>query len=330
VFLGVLALVTIGITASARVQVVLTALELAAMALVGVVAILHARAAPAAVFSWDWFSPTAFGSLNAFTAGMLVAIFYFLGWDVSANLAEETADAKRASGFGGVAGVLVIFLLFLLMQVSVQMSLSPEAIQDNSANVLSALGHVAFPGRWSAIATIAVLVSAIATLETQLLQCTRLLFSMARDGVISAPMGRLHPKFQTPWLAGFVVGGVTLLLFIASATAPSITQLMSELISSIGVQAAFYYACAAFACFWYYRKAMLSDWRMLAFAGFVPLASGLFVSAVGLFQLQQLGWRISAMSVGAVLIGFAPLFYYRKLYRSRFYADPPECFSPER
>jgi amino acid transporter len=148
---------------------------------------------------------------------------------------------------------------------------------------------------------------------------------MARDGVVGEPMGRLHPRFQTPWLAGFAIAGVSLLLFAVSTTVPSINQLMSELIAAIGIQVSFYYATAAFACAWYYRKPMFTDWRLLAFAGIIPLASGLFVASVGLCQLPQRGWRVSTISIGTILIGLLPLWYYRRLYRSPFYTDPPEC-----
>ncbi len=97
-FLGVLALVTCGITATAKVQVVLTLLELGALILVSGLAIWNARAAPAETFSWDWFFPSAFGTFNSFCAGMLITIFYYFGWDVASNLAEETANAKKAAG----------------------------------------------------------------------------------------------------------------------------------------------------------------------------------------------------------------------------------------
>lgn len=323
-FLAVLALVTCGITATAKVQIVLALLEIGALILVGGLAIWNSRLAPAAAFSWDWFFPSAFGTFDSFTAGMLVTVFYFFGWDVSSNLAEETANAKTAAGLGGIVGVLVIVALFLMAQVAVQMALTPGQIQANAANLLPALGHVALGSPWSAIAVVAVMVSAVATLQTQLLQCTRVLFSMARDGVIGEPMGWLHPRFQTPWLAGFAVASVSLLLLAASATVPSVNQLMSDLINAIGVQVSFYYALAGLACVWYYRKVLFSGWRVLVFAGIVPLCSALFVASVGLYELPQLGFRVSVMSIGTILIGIVPLYYYRRRYNSRFYTGPLE------
>lgn len=326
-FLGVLALVTVGITATAKVQVMMTLLELGALLLVGFLAIWNVHTAPVSSFSWSWFLPQSFGTFQSFSAGMLVAVFYYFGWDVSSNLAEETADAERTAGLGGIAGVLVIFLVFILIQVAVQMALTPAQVQANSANLLPALGHVALPSPWSAIAVLAVMVSAVATLETQLLQCTRLLYSMARDRVIGETMGHLHPRFQTPWLAGFAVAGVSLLLFAASATVPTMNILMSDLINAIGVQVSFYYSIAGIACAWYYRKVLFTDWRVLVFAGIIPLGSALFVGYVGIYQLPQLGWQVSAISLGTIAIGVIPLVYYRRRYRSSFYTDPAEAAS---
>jgi amino acid transporter len=141
---------------------------------------------------------------QSLSLGILVAVFFYFGWDVSSNLAdnlaEETADAKTTSGLGGIFGVSAIFGLFLLAQVAIQMTLTPDEIHANSANLLPMLGRVALPGSCGAVAILTVLISAIATIETQFLQCTRLLFSMARGGVIGEALGRLHPRLQTPGL----------------------------------------------------------------------------------------------------------------------------------
>ncbi|HTV32976.1 MAG TPA: APC family permease [Methylocella sp.] len=327
-FLGVLAVVTCGITATAKMQVVLTLLEVGAVAFVCGSAILAARAAPAAAFSWDWFSPTAFGTFGAFSAGMLVAVFYYCGWDVSANLAEETVNAHSSAGHAGVAGVTVIFILFLLAQVAIQMALTPEQIQANAANLLPALGHLTLGAPWSAVAVLAVMVSSVATIQTQLVQCSRLLFAMARDRVIGPTMGHLHPRFQTPWLAGFAVASVSMPLFITSAMVPAVNELMSELIEAIGIQASFYYVLVALACVFYYRNVLLADWRLFILAGFMPLLSALFVTGVMIYELPQLGWQVTSLSLGTISIGLVPLLYYRRLYKSRFYTDPREAAPP--
>ncbi len=320
-FLAVLSVVTAGITVSTKAQIALTLLEIAAVILVCGAAIWNARHAPAAPFSITWFSPTGFGSFQAFSAGMLVALFYYFGWDVSANLAEETAKAGRSAGLACILGVAVVIVLFLLAQVAAQFALSQNSMEANSGSLLPALGAAALPAPWSAVAVLAVLASTIATIETQLLQCTRLLFSMARDRVIGETMGRLHPRFQTPWLAGFAVGAITLVLFAASAAFPSIGALMTSLINAIGVQVACYYALAGFACAWHFRKTGHRAGRTRLYAVVVPLLSALFVAGVGIYQLPFLGWRVASLSIGTILIGIVPYLYYRWRYRTHLPAE---------
>jgi amino acid transporter len=210
--------------------------------------------------------------------------------------------------------------LFLLAQVAAQFALPPRDIEANSGSLLPALGAAALPAPWSAIAVLAILVSTLATIETQLVQCTRLLFSMARDRMIGEAMGRLHPRFQTPWLAGFAVTGVTLFLFAASATFPSVGALMTGLINAIGVQVACYYALAGLACAWHFRKAAHRGTRSPVYSVFIPLFSAVFVAGIGIYQLPFLGWRLASLSIGTILIGIVPYLYYRRRYRGHFSA----------
>lgn len=323
-FLGVVSVVTAGITVSTRTQIALTVFEIAAVILVCGAAIWNARNAPAAPFSLGWFSPTGFPSFQAFSAGMLVALFYYFGWDVSANLAEETAKADWSAGLACIFGVAAVVAMFLLAQVAAQVALSPSDIEAHSGSLLPALGAAALPAPWSAIAVLAILVSTVATIETQLLQCTRLLFSMARDRVIGESMGNLHPRYQTPWLAGIAVAGVTLCLFAASAAFPSAGALMTSLINAIGVQVACYYALAGFACAWHFRKAEHRGTRSRVYAVIIPLLSALFVAGIGIYQLPFLGWRVASLSIGTILIGVVPYFFYRWRYRGYFLArDDP-------
>jgi amino acid transporter len=217
--------------------------------------------------------------------------------------------------------VLVVVAMFLLAQVAAQVALTRSDIEAHGSNLFPALGAAALPAPWSAIAVLAILVSTIATIETQLLQATRLLFSMARDRVIGESMGKLHPRFHTPWLAGFAVAGVTLLLFAGSATLPSNSALMTSLINAIGVQVACYYALAGIACAWHFRKVMHTGWKTRIFAVAVPLTSALFVGCIGIYQLPNSDWRLAAVAIGSILIGVGPYCYYRWRYRARFPAQ---------
>jgi amino acid transporter len=323
-FLAVASLTILGVSLAASVQRIMTTIEVVALLALAIGALIKFSTSPVIPFSWSWFSPTAFGDFQTFVAGMLVAMFYYFGWDVSSNVAEESQDTNDAPGSSGVLGMIGIFALFLIMQVVIQMGLTPEAIEKNSASLLPALGDAIFPRPWGSIAILAVLLSTVGTIGTQLTQCARTLFSMGRDRVIHAKFEEIHPQFQTPWLAGLVITVLALFLMILSSTSESIGAVMSSLISSIGVMVSFYYSMTGFACAWYYRKTMRQSPKNFLIQGIWSVGSAIVLLAVGVLQLPQLGWEVSLFTVGAIAVGLIPMFYFRQKYNSSFYNEPAE------
>ena len=327
-FVAVATLTIVGISVATKFQRVMTAIEVISLLVLAIGAFIKFSAHPINPFSWAWFSPTAFGNFQTFIAGMLVAMFYYFGWDVSSNVAEESENANSVPGSSGVLGMIGIFALFLLLQVAIQMGLTPDQVEKNSAALLPALGDAILPRPWGSIAVLAVLVSTIGTIETQLTQCARTLFSMGRDRVIHEKFEEIHPRFQTPWLSSLVITVLALFLMILSSSSDSISAVMASLISSIGVMVSFYYGMTGLACAWYYRRVLRRNWKILWIRGIYPIASAIFLLIVGLVQLPQLGWSVSLLTIGAIAIGLLPMLYFRAKYGSAFYSDPPESQNP--
>jgi amino acid transporter len=328
-FIAVATMTILGVSLAASVQRLMTTIEVISLLALAIGALVKFSANPIAPFSWAWFSPTTFGDFQTFLAGLLVAMFYYFGWDVSSNVAEETENANDAPGSSGVLGMIGIFALFLILQVSVQMGLSPADIEQNSASLLPALGNAIFPAPWGSIAVLAVLLSTVGTIGTQLTQCARTLFSMGRDRVIHTKFADIHPHFQTPWLAGLVITVLALFLMILSSSSESIGGLMSNLISSIGVMVAFYYGMTGLACTWYYRKTLRRNAKDFWIQGVWSTGSAIVLLIVGILQLPQLGWEVSLATVSAIAAGLIPMFYFRAKYGSSFYSDPAEYHDPQ-
>lgn len=322
--IAIASLTVVGVSLTAQFQRIMTAIEGVSLLALAIGALVKFSAAPVQPFTLEWFAPTAFDGFSAFIAGMTIAMFYYFGWDVSSNVAEEAQDANATPGKSGVLGMIGIVILFLLMQVVAQMGLTPQVMEQNSASLLPALGDAIFPRPWGGIAILAVLVSTIGTMETQLTQCSRLLFSMGRDRVISRRFEQIHPRFQTPWLASLVITVLALLLLILSSSSESIGGIMTSLISAIGVMVAFYYAMAGFACTWYYRKTLRQTAATFWVQGVWSTGSAIMLLAIAILQLPTLGWSVSLLTIGAIAIGIVPMMYYRFKYRSSFYGEPPE------
>src|SRR3954452_12941029 len=172
-FLLMVGLVMAGVTVTARAQWIMTGLEVALLLVFAIIGVTRLSDGAGADFSWSWFGFHNFGGISGFAAWALVAAFYFWGWDVTANLNEETEGRGRKAGFGGLVGVLLVFALFEIFTVLTNMLLTPKEIDGNAANVLVRLGDIALPGGGGKILIIAVMLSTIATLETTLIQVSR-------------------------------------------------------------------------------------------------------------------------------------------------------------
>jgi amino acid transporter len=323
-FVAIATMTMLGIKLTARVQQVRTVIETIALVCLAIGALIKFSANPVNPFSWNWFSPMAFGNGATFMAGMLVAVFYYFGWDVSSNVAEETKNSKDVPGNGGLMGMLGIVVLFLLLQVGIQMGLSGEVVEKNAAALLPALGDAVFPAPWGRMALLAVLLSTVGTLETQITQTARLLFSMGRDRVIHPMFEEIHPQFKTPWLANWVVTLLGLFLMILSSTSESIGALMQHLISAIGVMVSVYYGLSGLACAWYYRKTLGRTRQTLFTQGIWPVASAVFLLILAVVQLPQLGLTVALYTLGSIALGVIPMLYFRYRYNSSFYHLPAE------
>jgi amino acid transporter len=327
-FVAVATLTILGVHLAASFQKVMTAIEAIALLVLAIAALLKFSAAPQNPFSLNWFSPFAFGDLSTFMAGMLVAVFYFFGWDVSSNVAEETENSNAAPGNSGIIGMIGIVILFLLIQVTVQMGMTTEMVEKNGANLLAAFGDLVLPRPWGQIALLAVLLSTVGTIDTQMTQCARTLFSMGRSRVIHEKFAEIHPRFQTPWLASLVITVLALFLLILSSSSESIGAVMSSLISAIGVMVCFYYGMTGLACAYYYRKVLRSNRQNFWLKGVWPVSSAIFLLILAAMQIPSLGWSVSLFTLGAIAIGCLPMIYYRFKYRSSFYFEPCEWYNP--
>ncbi|MGZ4623334.1 MAG: APC family permease, partial [Blastococcus sp.] len=162
-FLLRVGLVIAGVTVTAKAQWIMTGIEVTLLVLFGVLAFAHGAGA-GSHFSWSWFGFGGFGGISGFAGGALVAAFYFWGWDVTANLNEETEGGGRKAGLGGLIGVVLVFLLFEVFTIATNVLLTPKEIDSNAGNVLARLGEVVWPGAGGKVLIVAVMLSTIATL----------------------------------------------------------------------------------------------------------------------------------------------------------------------
>ncbi|WP_062643439.1 APC family permease [Streptomyces maremycinicus] len=310
-FLVMLAVVLGGARLTVRAQLVMSGVELAILALFAVLAVFHTDNALS--FDRSWLGFGHFDGVSGFASGALVAAFYYWGWDVSSNLSEETRDSRRTTGLAGLIGVGIVFLLFEVFTIAVNVVLGSRRVQDEGANVLAALGEEVWPGWGGKMLVVAVLLSTVATLETTLIQVTRSLFAMGRDRTMPSALGRVHRTWNTPWVAVVVVGVVALVLFVASNALGSVGDILADAISAIGLQIAVYYGLAGLAAVVAYRRTLLRSPSDFVLGGLWPLFGAVFMFWIFVESLGELAPAAVAIGIGGLAAGLVPmLWYWRK------------------
>jgi amino acid transporter len=307
-FLVMLGVVLGGARLTARAQLLMSGVELAILLLFAVLALFHTGNASA--FDWSWLGFGHFDGVSGFASGALIAAFYYWGWDVTSNLSEETRNSRRTTGLAGLIGVGIVFLLFEVFTIAVNVILSSKQIEADDANVLAVLGDEVWPGWGGKLLIVAVMLSTVATLETTLIQVTRSLFAMGRDRTMPSALGRVHRSWNTPWVAITVVGAVALVMFIASNALGSVGEILADAISAIGLQIAVYYGLAGLAVVVAYRKMLLRSAADFLFGGLWPLFGALFMFWILIESLGELSGTAVAIGIGGLAVGLVPMLWY--------------------
>ena len=310
-FLLMVAAVAAGVTVTVSVQIVMSCIEIALLIVFAVLAIFHAH--HVTTFSWHWFSPSVFHDKGSrgFVAGALLATFYFWGWDVTANLNEETKNARKTTGQGGLIGAVVVFLLFEVFTVATNLVLTPAQLQNsnNAADILQVLGQAVWRGTGGKLIVVAVLLSTVATLETTLIQVTRTMFTMGRDRTLPTALGHVHKVRKTPVVATFVVAALSVALFVGSNYVGSISTILTDGYNAIGLQICIYYGLAALSVVILYRRQLFKSVGNFIFMGLWPLLGALFMGYIFVKVIPGLNTTTLVVGLGAMGIGLIPLGY---------------------
>ena len=157
---------------------------------------------------------------------------------------------------------------------------------------------------------IAVLLSTIATLETNLIQVTRSLFSMGRARTLPGRFGRLHPTWKTPAFATAVVASISLTLFVVSNFVGSVDTVLSDAINAIGLQVAVYYGLAGLAAVVGFRRLLFTSVSNFVFMGLFPLLGACFMFWIFGESIPNSSAVVDCTGLGALAVGVIPLIHY--------------------
>ena len=268
-------IVVIGIELSARTQVGLLAAEVITLALFAVVALVKVYsgdAGPGAVDpSLSWFNPFSL-SPSEISAGMLLAVFIYWGWDTTATVNEETEDSSEAPGKATVISTLILLGIYVVVAVAAQAYGGIDGLIAEPEDVLSHLGGEVFGSPLDKILIIAVLTSAAASTQTTILPTARTTLSMARAHAMPGSLGKVHPRFLTPHVSTILMGALSVLWYVGLTLVSE--DILFDSLAALGLMISFYIGLTGFACAIYYRRELTRSVKNFFFIGVGPAFGG--------------------------------------------------------
>ena len=200
VFLLVIALLNArGIKESLRANLAMTLIELSGLILVVVAAAWYFRTGEADLSRSFEFKPGVSPMLAVLGAALL-AFYSFVGFETSANLAEEIRDVRRVYPRALFAALLIAGLVYVAVGVAASSVLPMEKLVATSAPLLEVVrtsGLNIPPRVFAFIALVAVANGALLTM----IMASRLTYGMACLGLLPDALSKVLPQRRTPWIA---------------------------------------------------------------------------------------------------------------------------------
>jgi len=212
-----------GLAPTSRVTNVLAIVELCVLGACAIAGFLHAPVAAAVAHA-------PLPGIAGIASALVVGIWMIDGWEVSASTAEEAENGRQAPGAGGFFGLLLTAAILWLCMSSFLRVGTLDGFTQNEADSLAYVGASLGGGGWRLALTATVLVSLAAALQATLIYLSRSLYSMGRNGVVPAALGRLdrrgQPTFAVALLTALGIAGT-----LAGGASPSINAAFAFILS---------------------------------------------------------------------------------------------------
>ncbi|NHH82408.1 amino acid permease [Burkholderia gladioli] len=224
VMMAITTLLSVGIRESTRVNNLMVFIKVAVVLLVIAVGVFHVTPA-----NWTPFMPHGWSGVFGAAA---VMFFAFIGFDAVSSAAEEVKNPKRDLPIGIIASLGVCAVLYVTV-AAVATGIVPSSQYAGITHPISYALQVAGQNWVAGFIDLGAVLGMLTVILVMTYGQTRITYAMSRDGLLPAVLSRVHPRFQTPFLATWIIG---LLCALIAAMIP--LNVLAELIN-IGTLAAF-------------------------------------------------------------------------------------------
>jgi APA family basic amino acid/polyamine antiporter len=165
--------------------------------------------------NWVPFIPENTGEFGRFGwSGIMrassVIFFAYVGFDAVSTAAQEAKNPQKDMPWG-ILGSLVICTVVYIVVSMVMTGIAPYQELNTSAPIAVAIDKAGEGLAWfSPYIKIGAIAGLSSVILVMLMGQTRIFYSMSKDGLFFKRFGDVHEKYQTPYFATIVTGGIAL------------------------------------------------------------------------------------------------------------------------
>jgi basic amino acid/polyamine antiporter, APA family len=207
-------LLVLGTSKSAKFTSILVVVKVVALAMFIVLAWPHVQSA-----NFEPMLPNGWGTplSGVGVLGAAASIFFaYVGFDAVSTAAEETENPNRNIPIGLIGSLLVCTVFYLLVSYTAIGSMGAQpggALSQSKEPLAFVLKEIGYPGIGNAIG-IAAILALPSVILMMIFGQTRILFTMARDGLMPQAFTKVHEKYSTPHVVT-IITGIAVSLFAA-------------------------------------------------------------------------------------------------------------------
>jgi APA family basic amino acid/polyamine antiporter len=246
--------------------------------------------------------PDQWGSemYSAFGLAMISALWAYDGWIDVTLTAGEFKNPERNVPWSLLIGTISVITLYLLANLAYAYVI-PLDVMQGSSRIAGDVAQTVLGPVGASLIVIGIMCSTFGTTNGMLLGGPRSLYAASVDGAIAKSLGKVHPRYRSPYVA-IITMGIWGSLLTLSGTYDQITSYVV-----FGSWA--FYALTALSVI-VLRKKMPDAVRPYKAWGY-PYATLLFVAIAGWFILNTLIEDTRNAVIGIVLLVISlPLYYY--------------------
>ena len=236
----------------------------------------------------DWLNPVSNG-LEGLSAGLLLGVFAFWGWESSLNLTEETSDTTETPGRAGLWSTVILVATYVGTAMAVIAFVGIPWLTERAAEEEAIFAEIAglVLGPWAWLVLLAVATSAIASTQTTIIPASRTMLSMARrGGALPAVFGRISARYRTPTVSTWCVAAIGIVWYVLLRAISD--NALYDSLTALSLLIAFYYALTGIACAVYYRRRLFDDMRTFFLVGVGPaVGAGMLLWLLALSVLDM-------------------------------------------